>query len=80
MYLGGIEMANRVIIKGRFLCTKNYEKKDTAGNLTGQIVKQVLLFDGNDTVKVADVDGSSMTVTCDLFVNEYGTMFRAIKI
>lgn len=79
-------MANRVTVKGRFLCIKNYEKKDAAGNLTGQIVKQVLLFDGNDTVKVADVDGSTMkfgdevTVTCDLYVNEYGTMFRAIKI
>ena len=79
-------MANRVTVKGRFLCTKNYEIKDAAGNLTGQIVKQVLLFDGNDTVKVADVDGSTMkfgdevTVTCDLYVNEYGTMFRAIKI
>lgn len=79
-------MANRVIVKGRFLCTKNYEKKDSASNPTGQIVKQILLFDGNDTVKVSDVDGSSLkfgdevTVNCDLYVNEYGTMFRAIKI
>lgn len=78
-------MANQVIIKGRFLCTKNYEKKDNAGNPTGQIVKQILLFDGNDCVKVTDVDGSNMkfgdevTVTCVLYVNEFGPLFRAIK-
>lgn len=77
-------MATNVIIKGRFLCTKNYVKKDKAGNPTNEIVKQILVFDGEGAVKITDCDGASLEfgdvveVPCTLYTGDYGTIFRAI--
>lgn len=77
-------MATNVIIKGRFLCTKNYFKKDKAGNVTTEVVKQILVFDGEGAVKITDVDGSKMQfgdvveVPCTLYTGDYGSIFRAI--
>lgn len=77
-------MATNVIIKGRFLCTKNYYKKDKAGNVTTEVVKQILVFDGEGAVKITDVDGSKMqfgdevVVPCTLYTGDYGSIFRAI--
>lgn len=79
-------MANaRCTIRGRFLCTKNYPKKDKSGNLTGETVRQILVFDGDNAVKITDVDGSKLkfgddiSVVCDLFSGDYGVMFRAVS-
>ncbi len=78
-------MAKRVIIKGKFLGTSNYFKKDEAGNVTSQLVHQINVFDGEDTTKIAGVDGSQLkfgdevTIPCHLYVNDYGLTFRAIN-
>ncbi len=77
-------MAINVTIKGRFLCTKNYYKKDKAGNVTTELVKQILVFDGEGAVKIMDADGSNLEfgdtieVPCTLYTGDYGTIFRAI--
>lgn len=77
-------MAINVTIKGRFLCTKNYVKKDKAGNPTNEIVKQILVFDGEGAVKITDCDGGNLKfgdtveIPCALYTGDYGTMFRAI--
>lgn len=77
-------MANaKVIIEGRFLCSKNYRKKDKEGNLSNDVVKQILVFDGDNAVKILDVDGSKLNfgdtvkIKCDMYAGDYGVMFRA---
>ena len=78
-------MAKRVIIKGKFLGTSNYYKKDDVGNVTSQLVHQINVFDGEDTTKIVGVDGSQLkfgdevTISCHLYVNDYGPTFRAIN-
>ena len=78
-------MAQRVKVEGRFLCCCNYNKKDVNGNPTKEIVHQIKVFDGSDVTKISGVDGSQLkfgdnvSVSCDLYVNEFGTMFRAIN-
>lgn len=77
-------MATNVTIKGRFLCTKNYFKKDKAGNVTNEKVFQILVFDGEGAVKITDVNGEKMQfgdvveIPCTLYTGDYGTIFRAI--
>lgn len=79
-------MANaRVDISGRFLCTKNYNKKDSAGNYTKELVYQILVFDGDNAVKIIGVNGSGLEFgdevrfRCDVFANEYGVAFKAVN-
>lgn len=75
----------RTIIRGQFLCTKNYRKKDSAGNYTDEIVHQILVFDGENAVKITGVDGSAMEfgavleIPCDLYTGDYGLTFRAVN-
>jgi len=78
-------MAQRVTVEGRFLCCANYYKKDSNGNPTKEVVHQIKVFDGSDVTKISGVDGSQLKfgdnvkVACDLYVNDYGTSFRAIN-
>lgn len=80
-------MANaRVTIKGRFLCTKNYNKKDSAGNYTNEIVHQILVFDGDNAVKISGIKvddkmqfGTDLSVLCDVYSGDYGVTFRAVQ-
>ncbi len=78
-------MANaRCTIRGRFLCTKNYKKRDNAGNYTDETVYQILVFDGDNAVKITGVDakdmkfGQEIEVLCDIYSGDYGVMFRAV--
>lgn len=78
-------MANaRVDIHGRFLCTKNYNKRDSAGNYTKEVVYQILVFDGDNAVKIIGINGSGLdfgdevSFRCDVFANEYGVAFKAV--
>lgn len=63
----------RVNLKGKFLGTDNYFKKDEKGNQTDELIKVVSIFDGKELIKVSDVDGSSMkfgdevSLLCDVF-------------
>lgn len=76
----------RVDVSGRFLCTKNYNKKDSAGNYTKEVVYQILVFDGDNAVKVIGVDGSGfefgdeVSFRCDVYANEYGVAFKAVSM
>lgn len=77
-------MAKRVIVKGKFLGTSNYHKKDDAGNVTSEVVHQINVFDGEETTKIVGVDGSKLNfgdvveVPCHLYINDYGPLFRVI--
>lgn len=50
----------RVNLKGKFLGTDNYYKKDENGNQTNEQVKVISVFDGKDLIKVTGVDGSAL--------------------
>lgn len=73
----------KVTVTGRFLCTKDYPKRDPKGKETGEIVHQVLIFDGDNAVKICGVDGSKFVfgdeilVDCDIYSGDYGVLFRA---
>lgn len=70
-------------LKGRFLCTKNYNKKDKAGNKTNDIVYQCLLFDGSEAIKVRNVNGANLKfgdpveVDVKVYPGDYGISYVA---
>lgn len=71
-------------VKGKFLCTKNYNKKDKAGNATDEIVHQILLFDGSDAIKIRNVNGGSLKfgdpveVDVKVYSGDYGISYVAV--
>lgn len=74
-------MANaRVTITGKFLGTKDYQKRDS-----NEWVRQILVFDGDNAIKISDVDGSKLTfgdditLLCDIYSGDYGVIFRAVS-
>lgn len=50
----------KVILKGKFLGTNDYCKKDENGNLTNEKVHVITLFDGENSVQINGVDGSAL--------------------
>ncbi len=62
-----------VTIKGKFLSTNDYFKKDENGNLTNQKVNVITLFDGTGSVQINGVDGSALkfgdeiSLDCDIY-------------
>lgn len=63
----------RVILKGTFLSTNDYFKKDENGNQTNDKVHVITVFDGKDAVQVSGVDGSALkfgdeiSLNCEIF-------------
>lgn len=59
----------KVQLKGKFLATDNYFKKDENGNQTNEQVKVISVFDGKDLIKVSGVDGSALKFGDDVSLN-----------
>ena len=63
----------KVILKGVFLGTDDYFKKDKDGNQTNEKVHVISIFDGKDAIQVNGVDGSALkfgdevSLNCEIF-------------
>lgn len=59
----------KAILKGKFLGTNDYHKKDEHGNETGEIVPVITIYDGKDAIQISGVDGSALKFGDDVSLN-----------
>ena len=77
-------MGMKMTLKGKFLDCKDYKKKDDTGKFTEEIVRQIAIYDGDNLLKIKNVDGSALkfgdVVSIDVMMyssKEYGNSFVA---
>lgn len=74
----------RTTISGKFLCEKNYHKKGENGQLTDEVVHQILVFDGDDAVKIKNVIanglkfGDDICIPVTVYSGQYGMSLVAV--